>query len=49
MRTVVDHLGGELTRNYLPYLETFVVDLWSEAGSIEFRCGFTLCRDHALR
>lgn len=25
------------------------MDLWSEAGFIEFRCGFTLRRDHVLR
>lgn len=26
-----------------------MVDLWSEAGFIEFRCGFTLRSDHLLR
>jgi hypothetical protein len=49
MKAVVDRLSDELSRKYLAYLETFLVDLWSEAGFIEFRCGFTLRRDHALR
>jgi hypothetical protein len=26
-----------------------MVDLWSEGGFVEFRCGFTLRRDHELR
>ncbi len=45
---VVDRLGDELSRKYLPYPKTFLVDLWSEPGSIEF-LWFTLRRDHALR
>ncbi|WP_281261476.1 hypothetical protein [Devosia naphthalenivorans] len=32
----------------MTYLETLVVDLWSEHGFIEFRCGFSLRSDHVL-
>lgn len=48
MKATVDRLSAELTERYLHYLETFMVDLWSEAGFIEFRCGFTLRSDHML-
>ena len=49
MKAIVDLLSAELTERYVHYLETFMVDLWSEAGFIEFRCGFTLRSDHLLR
>jgi hypothetical protein len=49
MKAVVDRLSEELANRYLPYIETLLVDLWSERGVIEFRCGFTLRCDHALR
>lgn len=49
MKELVDRLSAELSERYIQYLETFLVDLWSEAGFIEFRCGFTLRRDHELR
>lgn len=49
MVSAVDRLSAELTEKYVQYLETFLVDLWSEAGAIEFRCGFTLRSDHLLR
>lgn len=49
MKAIVDRLSAELTERYIHYLETFMVDLWSEAGFIEFRCGFTLRSDHLLR
>ena len=49
MKATVDRLSAELTERYIHYLETFLVDLWSEAGFIEFRCGFTLRSDHLLR
>ena len=49
MKVTVDRLSAELTERYLHYLDTFMVDLWSEAGFIEFRCGFTLRSDHLLR
>ena len=49
MKAIVERLSEELCRTYVPYLETLLVDLWSDAGFIEFRCGFTLRRDHALR
>jgi hypothetical protein len=49
MKATVGRLSAELTERYIHYLETFMVDLWSEAGFIEFRCGFTLRSDHLLR
>ena len=49
MKATVDRLSAELTSRYVLYLETFLVDLWSEAGQIEFRFGFTLRSDHQLR
>jgi hypothetical protein len=49
MKALVERLSAELSDRYIQYLETFMVDLWSEAGFIEFRCGFTLRRDHELR
>lgn len=49
MQAVVDRLSDELSDKYLQYLEAFRVDLRSEAGFVEFRCGFALRRDHALR
>ena len=49
MKALVDRLSAELEATYVDYLETLLVDLWSEDGFIEFRAGFTLRRDHALR
>ena len=49
MKALADRLSAELPERYIQYLETFMVDLWSEAGFIEFWCGFTLRRDHSLR
>ncbi len=49
MKAIVDRLSAELTERYIHYLEVFLVDLWSEAGFIEFRCSFTLRSDHLLR
>lgn len=49
MKALVDRLSADLADQYVHYLETFMVDLWSEGGFIEFRCGFTLRRDHELR
>jgi hypothetical protein len=49
MQAVVDRLSNELSDKYLSYLKAFLVDLWSEAGFVEFRCDFTLRRDHTLR
>ncbi|MGB3336676.1 MAG: hypothetical protein WBA73_05805 [Devosia sp.] len=49
MKALVDRLSAELSGKYVQYLEVFMVDLWSEGGFIEFRCGFTLRRDHELR
>lgn len=49
MKALVDRLSAELSSKYIQYIETFMVDLWSEAGFIEFRCGFCLRRDHELR
>lgn len=49
MRALVDQLSDGLSARYLQYLETFIVDLWSDDGIIEFRCGFSLRSDHVLR
>ena len=37
------------SERYVQYLETFMVDLWSEGGFIEFRAGYSLRCDHQLR
>ena len=49
MQGLVDRLGAELAARYIQYIETFMVDLSSEHGFIEFRAGYTLRRDHVLR
>ena len=49
MKALVDTLSAELSERYIHYLETFMVDLWSEGGFIEFRAGYSLRRDHNLR
>ena len=49
MKALVDRLSAELSERYIQYLETFMIDLWSEGGFIEFRAGYSLRRDHQLR
>lgn len=49
MKARVERLSAELSERYVQYLETFLVELWSERGFIEFRAGFSLRRDHELR
>nr|WP_295884936.1 hypothetical protein [uncultured Devosia sp.] len=49
MKALVDRLSAELADRYIQYLETFMVDLWSERGFVEFRAGYSLRRDHQLR
>jgi len=49
MKAYVDQLSDELTQQYMIYLETFMVDLWSDEGLIEFRVGYSLRSDHMLR
>ena len=49
MKAYVEHLSAELTQRYLIYLETFIVDLWSDDGQVEFRVGYSLRADHRLR
>lgn len=48
MQSYIDQLSSELTERYKLYLETFLVDLWSEDGRIEFRFGYSLRRDSKL-
>lgn len=48
MQEYVDELSSTLIERYKLYLQTFLVDLWSERGQIEFRCGYTLRRDSKL-
>lgn len=49
MKAIIERFSGELSARYLPYLETLMVDLVSDAGALEFRCGFALRSDHELR
>lgn len=49
MKAYVDKLSDNLTEQYALYLETFMVDLWSDHGLIEFRVGYALRSDHVLR
>lgn len=49
MKALVDRLSAELSSKYLQYLETFMIDLWSEAGFIEFQTAYALRHDHRLR
>jgi hypothetical protein len=49
MKDYVEALSAELTERYAHYLETFMVDLWSDLGLIEFRIGYSLRIDHRLR
>jgi hypothetical protein len=49
MQDLVDQLSAELSSKYLTYIETLRMDLWSEDGFIEFRCGFALRSDHVLQ
>ncbi|KFL29513.1 hypothetical protein JP75_20815 [Devosia riboflavina] len=49
MREYVDRLSTTLIGQYKLYVETFMVDLWSDLGLIEFRVGFSLRVDHKLR
>ena len=49
MKALLDRLSAELSERYVQYLETFMVDLWSDHGFVEFRAGYSLRRDHELR
>lgn len=49
MKALFNRLSAELAEQYVQYLETFLADLWSDHGFIEFRAGYTLRRDHVLR
>jgi hypothetical protein len=49
MKAYVDRLSSTLIEQYKLYVETFMVDLWSDHGFIEFRVGFALRSDHKLR
>lgn len=49
MKVYIDMLSESLIDQYKLYLETFMVDLWSDHGFIEFRTGFALRSDHKLR
>lgn len=44
MQDYIDRLSDALIDRYKLYLETFLVDLWSENGQIEFRFGYALRR-----
>ena len=49
MKAYIDELSASLIDQYKLYLETFMVDLWSDYGLVEFRIGFALRSDHKLR
>ena len=49
MKAYVDALSATLIDQYKLYIETFMVDLWSDHGLIEFRVGYALRSDHKLR
>lgn len=49
MKALVERLSSELADRYIQYLETLMVDLWSDHCFIEFRVGYTLRRDHVMR
>jgi hypothetical protein len=49
MKAYVDGLSADLIEQYKLYLETFMVDLWSDDAFIEFQVGFALRSDHKLR
>lgn len=49
MKGYVDTLSEGLIDRYKLYLRTFMVDLWSSPGVIEFRVGFSLRKEHKLR
>lgn len=48
MQAYIDELSRELMERYKLYLETLLLDLWSEEGMIEFRFGYTLRRASRL-
>lgn len=49
MKALVDRLSTALAERYVQYLDTFLVDLQEDPDVVEFRCGFSLLRDHQLR
>lgn len=49
MKAYIDRLSSTLIEQHKIYVETFMVDLWSDQGLIEFRVGFALRSDHKLR
>lgn len=49
MKAYVDKLSTNLTERYKLYIDTFLVDLWSADGVIEFRVGYCLRNEHKLR
>ncbi len=49
MKAYIDKLSANLVDQYKLYIETFMVDLWSDHGLVEFRVGYALRSDHKLR
>lgn len=49
MKAYIDKLSANLVDQYKHYIETFMVDLWSDHGLIEFHIGYALRSDHKLR
>lgn len=49
LKELVERLSSELADRYIQYLETLMVDLWSDDRFVEFRVGYSLRRDHVMR
>jgi len=49
MKAYIDKLSANLIDQYKLYIETFMVDLWSDHGLVEFHVGYALRSDHKLR
>lgn len=49
MKAYIDKLTANLIDQYKLYIETFMVDLWSDHGLIEFHVGYALRADHKMR
>lgn len=49
MQGTIDRLSEQLSERYVVYLDSLLVELVSEGGALEFRCGFALRGDHKLR
>ena len=49
MKAYIEKLSASLIDQYKLYIETFMVDLWSDHALIEFHVGYALRADHKMR